>query len=296
MDVSRLPARDKIHSLQARARIIAHHQAALLETMTAILDEYETRGDASQRRADTPIDCVGDESDLELSFESTVAELRATLRLTRRAAEAQLELAWDLRDRLPAVLAALRHGEIDLPRVRVISQGTTHLSTSAARSAAGEALAVATHRTTGQLRALVQELCIDVDTDEALDRYTAAHGQRLVASELTDSGTATLWAADLPPDRVVAIMNRITRIAHGLKTSRETRSLDQLRADVFVDLLEAKTTEAANLGLARRGVGGYPGGAHDAHGLRREVGGAGRVRSGDCRHRPKARPRQDNGR
>lgn len=41
----------------------------------------------------------------------------------------------------------------------------------------------------------------------------------------------------LPPERVAAAQRRINRIARQLKTGDETRTMDQLRADIYLDLL-----------------------------------------------------------
>jgi hypothetical protein len=45
----------------------------------------------------------------------------------------------------------------------------------------------------------------------------------------------------LPPERVAAAHRRINRIANQLKTEAETRTMDQIRADVYLDLLYGKS-------------------------------------------------------
>jgi len=55
-------------------------------------------------------------------------------------------------------------------------------------------------------------------------------------------------ASDLPPDRVAAVMDRLTDIAFGLRSPDEPRTLDQLRADVFLDLLEGTSSYQAGRG------------------------------------------------
>ena len=56
----------------------------------------------------------------------------------------------------------------------------------------------------------------------------------------TVDGTAHLYGLDLPPDRVQGVMRRINDLAQSLKTADEGRTLDQIRADVFLDLLDGK--------------------------------------------------------
>lgn len=80
---------EAVAHLQARARLVSTAQAGLLEAMNRIVDEYEELS-----------------GDLELAHEGAVAEIRAALTLTRRAAESDLNLAADLCRRVPDVLAA----------------------------------------------------------------------------------------------------------------------------------------------------------------------------------------------
>jgi hypothetical protein len=60
--------------------------------------------------------------------------------------------------------------------------------------------------------------------------------RNLVADRNPD-GTANLCGWSLPADRVAQARDYINQIARSLKTSSESRTLDQLRADVFLDLL-----------------------------------------------------------
>ena len=73
------------------------------------------------------------DNDPEIAFESAAAEIAAALRLTRRAADSDLALALDLKQRLPRVWEPLAAGIIDLRRARVIVSGTAHLSEETAR-------------------------------------------------------------------------------------------------------------------------------------------------------------------
>src|SRR5262249_1303270 len=52
-----------------------------------------------------------------------------------------------------------------------------------------------------------------------------------------DDTTACLSGVYLPPAKAAAAFERVDAIARGLKNDGETRTLDQLRADVFCDLL-----------------------------------------------------------
>jgi hypothetical protein len=221
--------------LRAHAAMEAHHQARMYQAMMAIVDDYTDM----------------DHGDLEWALEGAAMEVRAALSLTRRAAEHQVQLACDLGRRLPDVLAALGNGVIDLAKARVIIDGTSHLDPTRAHDVTSRVLDRAQDRTTGQLRALIRKLCVSVDPDDAARRYHQAVQQRVVFTRPDEAGTATLIASDLPPERAAAVMDRLTGIAHNLKTTNEPRTIDQLRTDIFLDLLEGTGDHQA---YQRRGV------------------------------------------
>jgi hypothetical protein len=94
--------------------------------------------------------------------------------------------------------------------------------------------------TTGQLKAALARLCIEVDPADAKTRFDHAVAERRIVAELSEDGTAHLSGLDLPPDRVAAITTHINELAESLRRDGESRSMDQLRADVYLDLLEGK--------------------------------------------------------
>jgi hypothetical protein len=223
VDLSRLSGFDRVVVMRARQRLVSHHQAHLYGDMAAIADAIE--------------DLDGSD-DPELVAEGAAAEIRAALRLTRRAADSELELALELRDRLPCVWDAFSAGDLDVRRVRVVMSGTAHLDQETARKVSNEILNRAPQLTTGQLKAHLQRLCIEVDPETAKARYEEAVEERRVIVEPSEDGTAHLLGLDLPPDRVASAGAFVNRVARSLKRDGEPRSMDQLRADVFLDLLE----------------------------------------------------------
>jgi hypothetical protein len=220
-DVSRLSGRDRVTVLQAQQRMASHFQARVYESMSAVVDVYE--------------DEIGE--DPLLAAEGAAAEIRAALRLTRRAADSELGFALHLRERLPAVFQTLSSGVIDVRRAKVIDHGTSHLSVETARKVVDQVIDRAGSLTTGQLGARIRKLCVEADPEEAKQRFEDAVEQRRVYAEANETGTANLLGLDLAPERVTAVTNRINKIALSLKAKTEVRTMDQLRADVFVDLL-----------------------------------------------------------
>ncbi|HEY6628981.1 MAG TPA: DUF222 domain-containing protein, partial [Acidimicrobiia bacterium] len=172
--------------------------------------------------------------------EMASSEVRAALTLTRRAADLVVGFAYDLRVRQPAGWVALSEGRIDVFKARVICDQTCHLDLETARRVADRALERASGKTTGQLAARVRRLCITVDPDSAKQRYEARLVERKLVIQATEDGTANLFAFDLPAAEANQAMRRINRLAKTAKTASDPRTIDQVRADVLLDLLNGK--------------------------------------------------------
>ncbi len=227
IDVGKVAGHDRVAVLRAHQRMASYYQAQVYEDMAAV-------SDAMHEMDDDPV----------LANESAAAEIRAALRLTRRAADSDLNLALDLRHRLPSAWELLMAGYIDLRRARVMVNETLHLPLATAQEVIAEVLDHAPRLTTGQLAARIRRLCIDVAPEQATERYEKAVADRRVVTEPTDAGTANLLGLDLPPHRLAAISRRINQLARSLRSKTEPRTMDQLRADVLLDLLDGSLTGA----------------------------------------------------
>lgn len=225
IDLDHLNGHHLVTVMEAFNRQVAHYQAGLYASMAELA--YCPEGNAL-----SPSDRQGE------MLEFAACSVSAPLRLTRRAADMALGLALDLRWRLPLVGEALRHGLIDLSRARVIVNGTSHLDDPTARQVAETVLERAPQLTTGQIAAWVRRLCIDADPEAAEKRRASALEERRVVAQPNDDDTADLMGINLPSEKVAALMRKINQLARDLKTRGETRTMDQLRADVFLDLLE----------------------------------------------------------
>jgi hypothetical protein len=223
LDWDRITGRDLIRVLQAQQRQVAHYQAGLHWTMHQVVAHYEAVAD----------------DDHDLQGEAAIgasAEIGAALHLTRRAAEADTLLAMDLQCRLPEVWRALLEGRIDLRRARVIVGHTSHLDTAEARTVADTVLPDAAHLTTGQVAHRIRKLCFEADPKALQTRYEASLQDRRMVVEANPSGTANLLALDLPPHAVAAIRRRVHKEAIRLRNQGDTRTMDQLRADLLLDI------------------------------------------------------------
>jgi hypothetical protein len=213
VDRSKLDAAQRVDVVCARARLVAHMQAQLLAEMCAVAED-----------APDP-DFAAD----ELSF---------ALHWTKFGTQGQLAFAQELTGRLPAVHAALLTGAIDMPRARVIAELTGPLEDEGARLVVDKVLPAAPGLTTGQLRAKLRRLVISVDPEAAKKRQEQAARERRVECYPDPDGTATLVGSGLPAERAQAAANRIDQLARAAKQAGDTRNLDQLRADLFLDVLD----------------------------------------------------------
>jgi hypothetical protein len=226
IDVDRVSGFDRVIVLRAEQRMASHHTAQMYAAMAAVADHMEEA------------DVVDD----ELVWDAAATEIRAALRLTRRGAEAELDTALAIRQRLPLVWEAMRAGDIDWRRARVLAHGTEAVDTDTARAVIERIIDDAPRLTTGELAAQLRRLCMEVEPDAASLRYREAVEQRRVVLEASSDGTAHLLGLDLAPHQATAAANHIDRIAHSLNHRDDPRSIDQIRADIFIDLLTGTST------------------------------------------------------
>ena len=235
IDVSKLSGYDQVVVLRAHQRMASFYQAATYQDMAAVNTTMLNHDGYPQ-------------PDVEAA-EMAAAEIRVALNLTRHAADVEMSFALELHRRLPHLFDMLASGAIDVRRAKVIERGTMHLSDGTAQSVVDTIADVAPTLTTGELRARLKKLCIEIDPGEAKERYNNAVENRRVVIEPTDAGTANLHAYDLPADQAAAIGNGIHAAAKNLHgTSGESRTMDQLRTDVFLDYLNGISRDGSASG------------------------------------------------
>jgi len=221
IDVLEVSGRDQMIVMRAHRRMVSHYQGHMYRDMSAVTQTItDTTGD-------DPVDAA----------QAAEAEIGVALNLSRRATENELAFALNLTKRLPRLADMLSTGVIDVARARTIERYTLHLSDIAAQAVLDRIADDAPLWTVGQLRARIQKLAIQVDPHEAVKRYEQAVTDRRIVTESNDTGTVNLFGMDLAPDAVAAVTDRINTIAKDLSGDGETRTMDQLRADIYLDLL-----------------------------------------------------------
>ena len=118
----------------------------------------------------------------------------------------------------------------------------------AARRVVVSVIEDAPHLTTGELRARLKRLVQADDPTLAKNQYEEGLAGRRVMVQEDLFGTAGLHGMQLSPDDVNRIRKRIERLARGLRTKDEVRTIDQIRADVFVDLLLGRDHATGKIG------------------------------------------------
>ncbi|HWM16003.1 MAG TPA: DUF222 domain-containing protein [Microbacterium sp.] len=221
-----------------------------LAAASALVQEQTDRVDrTSSRLADIP-------------SRTMVAELATAARVSERTIQRQMADAADLCDRFPQAVVALREGRISRGHVSVIHEAGHGIDDADARARYEQsALTRAEELTPGRLRPIAQVLAARADPRSIDERHAAARALRSVRvvdladamAELTFVGPAVL---------AHGIHDRLTQQAHAVIDARpaaasaddadapapDTRSVDELRADIFADLLLTGTPDSCIAG------------------------------------------------
>ena len=172
--------------------------------------------------------------------EFAALEVAAALRLTRRAAETELGLALSLRGPLLRVGEALRAGALDSRKARLFFRHLDHLSPTTREAVLDRVLDVAGDLTTGQLRARVARIALELDPTGEEQGYQAGRDDRKMTAGANPDNTGFIALHGADPTEVASAQRFINMMARHLKTKDETRTLDQIRHDVAIDLLRGK--------------------------------------------------------
>ncbi|WP_158566772.1 HNH endonuclease signature motif containing protein [Actinomadura craniellae] len=240
VDVTRLSGYDTVVMLRARARQVAHEQAGLYAVLVAVADRV---GDEI---AGLPGVC-----DTDLTKFAT-AEVAAALTMPKSTAGGVLEDAWLIVERLPAVHSALLDGLIDVPRAKVFVRETRTLPEPTARQVTAQVLPDAPALTTGQLAYRLRRLAMEADPEVRRCNYEQGVAECKVTAGTSWDGTAYLTGSGLPVGPAAAAYERVDAIARATKRSGDTRPMDQIRADVYLGLLDGTWNGPGP--VARRGV------------------------------------------
>jgi Domain of unknown function (DUF222)/HNH endonuclease len=164
-------------------------------------------------------------------------ELAAALRVTEYAAADLIGFAEAMVERYPVVLESLRQASVTERHAEVLVAGVDSVEPEFRDHVLGEGLRLAETLPVGEFRRALRRLIDTVRSATLQERHEAALLDRRVVVEPAQEGM--VWvSAHVPAVEGHAIFGRLTAIAKVLGAQEgEERTLDQLRADAFGDLL-----------------------------------------------------------
>ena len=212
--------------LTAGARAVNIAQAAMLETVVAVADR----------------DPVGFDADL-VAF---------TLKWTQSAARGEVEFGRQLQRVLKPVWAAMCRGALDVRRAHVFCDVLCTVDDEIAFAIALDHADRAHEWTTAQLRDRLRRAVLRADPNGAARRTERSIEQRKLTMMPDRESTAGLIGTCLPAARAAAAFERVDAFARARHNGGDARTLDQLRADTFLDLLEG--VDIGTSPVHRRGI------------------------------------------
>jgi hypothetical protein len=241
---------------RARAAVAAAqaHEAAVLARAVSLVEAR-----SGERRAHGVV--FGN----DLPLREVSAELGTAMRVGDRTVQRRIDDAHTLVTRFAATFDAWRAGRIDRQHVMtIVDEGVVLVDDAPRKEYEALVLAVAEVESAGRMREIARVVAARIDPEATARRRTAALRGRDVRAIDLDDGMARLLA-DLPAPLVHAIMDRLTEFARSVDDAQgqrpadgepdadpaadaepqahgePPRTLGEIRADVFADLLLTST-------------------------------------------------------
>lgn len=149
---------------------------------------------------------------------------------------------------------ALARGEIDAVKSRIVADALSDVPVPVALAVQEQVLDGAGRRTPTQLARDVARALIEVEPAAAEERFAVARrGRHVDAPRVLANGMAGVWAV-LPATSAVRLDSALSSLARSARSLGDTRTLDQLRADLLADLTVG-TVEGSAAALALTSLG-----------------------------------------
>lgn len=245
---------DLVDTRRRIAALQAHESWVLAQGVDLALEQMAAAG-GTLRRA----------TERDMPLREISAEFAAAMRLSDRAVQARMGAAASVITRFPATFDAWRTGLIDAGQVTAVVDAGSPIADDEKRALyEAHALKVAETESPGRLRPAVKTIAARVDPDLEAGRIARAQDARRVRVFDLDDGVARL-IADGPAPLVYAIHDRLTRMGRDVLAGQgdepteveDTRTLDQVRADILTDLLLAGAPAAHGQGDGLAAITGH---------------------------------------
>ncbi|WP_210505411.1 HNH endonuclease signature motif containing protein [Naasia sp. SYSU D00057] len=218
------PRPDPLDRLEEANRRATRFAAERLEALDELRLEEEARSGASWTEPDA------------LAWRSFRAEVAAALQVHERTAQSMLDLARQLVHVFPATLAALRSALFTERHARILAEESVGLPEELLETYEQRLLPHAERLVPSRFERLARTVRESLDSEASIERHREAVLQRRTAVERAADGMAW-YGAYLSAEDVVGAAAVVTGIARGLQRDGDTRTLAQIEADVFRDLL-----------------------------------------------------------
>jgi hypothetical protein len=177
----------------------------------------------------------------DMARRSFVAELAAALRIPDRTADRLIQTSHTLVSELPSTLTALGDGRLSYRHAQILADNTYSLDPALVRELESRMLGVAEKKTPSQFERSIRRTRERLHPETMIERQVLADSERAVELMPERDGMVFI-GGHVSSVLGVAIDERLTAIARSLQQKDvlgtvETRTLTQLKADVFTDLL-----------------------------------------------------------
>ncbi|MGW4061269.1 DUF222 domain-containing protein [Amycolatopsis sp. NPDC004747] len=172
---------------------------------------------------------------------SASSEVALALSTTEHRASAIVSAANALIARLPRMLNLMDDGRLDLYRAMKVTDATAWLSRDHVRVVDATLENRVSGRNATQVRRAAAYAAAQADPEGAALRTERKLVERRFTLHHQDTGVTHLSVNNAPTEKATAAYARVDQAARALKTEDEPRTLDQLRADVAIDLLLSGT-------------------------------------------------------
>lgn len=172
----------------------------------------------------------------ELARQLMVAELAAALRLSGAAAARLVAESRALTTTLPRTLEALGEGSISYQHAAIVVDNADSLPPEAHGEFEGAVLSAAQRLNPPRFRDHARRIREQHHPESLRIRRARQHDRRHVGVEPARDGMAWLTAYG-PAEQMVAMDDRLDRLAAAMRSPEDPRTFAQLRFDVFCDLV-----------------------------------------------------------
>ncbi|MGW3964477.1 DUF222 domain-containing protein [Amycolatopsis sp. NPDC005003] len=172
---------------------------------------------------------------------SASSEVALALSITEHRASAIVSAANALIARLPRMLNLMDDGRLDLYRAMKVTDATAWLSRDHVHVVDATLEDRVPGRNATQVRRAAAYAAAQADPEGAALRTERKLVERRLTLHHQDAGVTNLSVNNAPTEKATAAYARVDQAARALKTPDEPRTLDQLRADVAIDLLLSGT-------------------------------------------------------